>query len=839
LTRGGPVQTEPHIFPIYWGSNWTIGGALERSFIEGLYSQISGSSWEGIVTQYWGPNGFPSTTVTHEPFVDKSISAPTGVNMPKLEEEVNHAIKVNVESKTWPEPSINSQYVVLTPPGTTYSLESPTYCGFHQVIGSEKVWTFIPWGGKEEGNPFANCSMTIVAAHEFAESVTDPLINAWRGAFPEIEEIADVCGSEERGFIGETEVPSLWDKSAGSSGKCSTSHANPPQTPPGITTEAPTEISRTAATLKGTFEPNGLVANDTYFQWGPTTSYGHSTSLESWSHGQSKASVTRSVTELAPETTYHYRLVTLNTSFPETQTYGTDREFQTPDRPNVATKPATGIGETGVTLNATVNPEGLEAKYWFEYGPTVAYGTKTAETSAGSGSSAVEVSKAVSGLKGGVKYHFRIVASDSERTRYGQDEVVETDAVTNGNLTAMKLTDPFNETTSAVSNFGSSWSALGWSGGTTPKGLDRTTGWGPFDAYSTVNGAYFQPIVTDAGSGIADQVTMSTNPGSTNSYFSLWLDMPTPGSTKAGYQLSFTNTATNTYKVALSRWKEGTQTTLATKEGYSFVNGNSLALLDQGSTVAAWTNTGSGFALLLSASDSTFSGGTAGVEGSGNSTRLTNFKVGSLLKSVSNMDGALKALPVNDALNRTEAPLSNGGAWAALSWDSALAGEGKTGRVQENGWSSYSFSSGLNGAYWQKASFADTGGGDAVAMTLGVVGGFDLWLDAPSPGTTRSGYELRFAKELIGSKYEIALSKWVAGTRTVLTSSTHNALAEGTKYALVDRAGTVSAWANTGGEYSQILSSSDSTYTSGYSAFDGSSTSERLKEFRSGPLAPF
>ena len=123
---------------------------------------------------------------------------------------------------------------------------------------------------------------------------------------------------------------------------------------------------------------------------------------------------------------------------------------------------------------------------------------------------------------------------------------------------------------------------------------------------------------------------MATNPSSAERYFSLWLDMQTPSSTRAGYELRFTDTATNTYEVKLSKWVSGTQTVLASKSGYSFSNGNSLALVDQGGTVSAWTNTGSGFGQLLSATDSTFSGGYAGVEGSGNITRLTNFKLGSL-----------------------------------------------------------------------------------------------------------------------------------------------------------------------------------------------------------------
>ena len=197
-------------------------------------------------------------------------------------------------------------------------------------------------------------------------------------------------------------------------------------------------------------------------------------------------------------------------------------------------------------------------------------------------------------------------------------------------LVGLPVTEPFSGSSESLSNFASKWSALGWAGGSTPKGSDTTSGWGPANAYSTVNGAYYNSSVTDTGPGIADVATMASNPELTERYFSLWLDMPTPSSTQAGYELRFTDTATNTYEVKLSKWASGTQTVLASKSSYSFSNGNSFALVEQGGTVSAWTNTGSGFVQLLSANDSTFSGGYAGLDGSGNNTRLTNFKLGSL-----------------------------------------------------------------------------------------------------------------------------------------------------------------------------------------------------------------
>ncbi len=305
--------------------------------------------------------------------------------------------------------------------------------------------------------------------------------------------------------------------------------------------------------------------------------------------------------------------------------------------------------------------------------------------------------------------------------------------------------------------------------------------------------------------------------------------------------MRFTDVSTGIYNVTFARWVAGTETVLASKTSYSFANGNSFALVDQGSTVSAWTNTGSGFSQLLSASDATFSGGNAGLQGAGNITRLTNFKTGALLAPVANMDAALKALPVNDAFATNESPLSGGGAWAALAWDNSTSGH-NTGRV-EGGWGPYDAYSTINGAYWQKASFADSGAGDAVAALL--YGNptiasryFSLWLNAPSPASIRSGYELRFT-ETSASVYEVVLSKWQSGTKTVLASKAGYSFLTGSLFALADKAGTVSVWTKTGSEYTQLLSAADSTFISGYTGIEGSGNITRLKEFRSGPLAPF
>jgi hypothetical protein len=94
--------------------------------------------------------------------------------------------------------------------------------------------------------------------------------------------------------------------------------------------------------------------------------------------------------------------------------------------PYVKTEPATSVGETQATLNGLVNPSGTETKYFFEYGPTTSYGTKTAEASAGSGMSNLEEGKAITGLTASATYHYRIVATNSVGTTYGEDHTLTT-----------------------------------------------------------------------------------------------------------------------------------------------------------------------------------------------------------------------------------------------------------------------------------------------------------------------------------------------------------------------------------------------------------------------------
>ena len=306
------------------------------------------------------------------------------------------------------------------------------------------------------------------------------------------------------------------------------------------------------------------------------------------------------------------------------------QKWKQPAAPEALTEAATAVKASEVTLNGKVNPSAAAATYRFEYGKTTSYGTSVPvpNESVGSGTEPIAKSKTIGGLSPGVTYHFRIVAQNSEGTTYGKDMTFAPSV--GAGLSAMAVTEPFNGSAESVTNFNTKWSVLGWASGTTPKGESTATGWRPVAAYPTINGAYYGTTVSGSEAGAATVVTMAVNPANASRYFSLWLGMSTPGTTRSGYELRFVNASAGVYSVTLSKWQEGSQTVLASKGSFSFANGNSLALVDRGSTVSAWTDTGLGFTELLSAGDSTFEAGKAAIEGAGNITRLTNFKAGSL-----------------------------------------------------------------------------------------------------------------------------------------------------------------------------------------------------------------
>jgi hypothetical protein len=95
-------------------------------------------------------------------------------------------------------------------------------------------------------------------------------------------------------------------------------------------------------------------------------------------------------------------------------------------RPDVTSGPAASITPSSATLNGKVDPNGKQTTYFFQIGTTRLYGVNTAETPAGAGRKPANVAVPVGELAPATRYHYRLVARNSDGQRVGADRTFTT-----------------------------------------------------------------------------------------------------------------------------------------------------------------------------------------------------------------------------------------------------------------------------------------------------------------------------------------------------------------------------------------------------------------------------
>ena len=83
------------------------------------------------------------------------------------------------------------------------------------------------------------------------------------------------------------------------------------------------------------------------------------------------------------------------------------------DGPTVVSGTSTVQSAREVTVEGTIDPEGVASTYHFEYGNGSSYDTRTVEATAGAGNGAVTVSTTLKGLEPNKTYHYRLVGSNA------------------------------------------------------------------------------------------------------------------------------------------------------------------------------------------------------------------------------------------------------------------------------------------------------------------------------------------------------------------------------------------------------------------------------------------
>jgi hypothetical protein len=187
------------------------------------------------------------------------------------------------------------------------------------------------------------------------------------------------------------------------------------------------DLEPTTVTLAADLNPEG--SETTYhFEYGTSQSYGESTPIEMLAGEEFDPEPVEAELEgLTPNTPYHFRLCATNA---DATVCGPDTSFTT--LPAVAIDPqwVTDVTATTAELHAEMDPIGVEAEAWLEYGTSESYGQVVPLANLGAGFGAVARQVFLEDLQPGTTYHYRFAARDERDgviyTVHGEDRVFAT-----------------------------------------------------------------------------------------------------------------------------------------------------------------------------------------------------------------------------------------------------------------------------------------------------------------------------------------------------------------------------------------------------------------------------
>ena len=186
--HGGPVQTAPKIYVVYWGSSWNGSGDPSgvRSRANAFFGVIGGSRWLNSVTQYTQSNGQHVGNAAGS-FVGSYVD--TTSNPPSRPTQSQIAAEAKKAAAHYGDYSASASYVVALPHGIRPSGFGTQYCAWHSsttISGKGTIaYTNDPYlpdvgascGAGSVNSPGTLDGISIVYGHEQGETETDPQPN--------------------------------------------------------------------------------------------------------------------------------------------------------------------------------------------------------------------------------------------------------------------------------------------------------------------------------------------------------------------------------------------------------------------------------------------------------------------------------------------------------------------------------------------------------------------------------------------------------------------------------------------------------------------------------------
>jgi hypothetical protein len=210
LYNGGPVETTPSVYLIYWGSPWSTGfgtapydSSLAQHYVNGFFNGVGATSWDNINTQYCQNIATGATSCgTSTDKIGNLANEHVGIwvddstvpKRPSQSDIAAEAVKFATSDFTTTgftyDP--NATYIVLTPSGDSMQGFGTQWCAWHSATNSTSgtvAYAYLPYqpdAGASCGQNFVFATddptygtgyfdgFSVVGGHEYAEALTDP-----------------------------------------------------------------------------------------------------------------------------------------------------------------------------------------------------------------------------------------------------------------------------------------------------------------------------------------------------------------------------------------------------------------------------------------------------------------------------------------------------------------------------------------------------------------------------------------------------------------------------------------------------------------------------------------
>ena len=455
--QGGPVAHSMTGVLVDWGSSinsmYTNSTSGDPGLIQYLAAQ-SGSTTDigGVIAQYMDSSG--QNAANHYSYGQQYEITPSVTGTTISDPQIQTELAAQINAGHLPSPTgdgLSTIYLVLFPNGdvecvtsTQCSANAPTpsdqaFCAYHSSFqlssGANVLYAVLP--DNTSGNMSTECgqsptqlnNQTSFLSHEWSETISDPLGNAWwvynAGSPADGNEIGDTCNQIETNQGGWT-VQELWSnldsncvggESAYAAPTASFLAPNvaPPNQQVDFDASSSSDPSQDNAATGTGYSISPGIAN---YQW-------------NWGDGSSSSTATATATHTYA-TTGNYEVsltVTDNLGFTSTVTQAVSISTTGTPNPSVTTAGVGGISAGGATVEGAINPYNQSTQYQFVYGTSPAsLSDSTALVDGPSGQTSTPVSATLSGLSPSTTYYYQLDVLSGGQTYAGGVESFATNA---------------------------------------------------------------------------------------------------------------------------------------------------------------------------------------------------------------------------------------------------------------------------------------------------------------------------------------------------------------------------------------------------------------------------